>query len=671
MANRYNLRSRPNLDVKRRKLNITIDKKPQTTKIEPPPLNEEIINQCIEKYMTDRKVEFDHALLNELTKSFKNILTNSLETIIDSRLETFETDIHETIHEHFEKFDELIDIEVLEDIIVDTVEDRYRPFFDALRRLRKRQQLDNPDLVFKKVKLTDNFGPPERNFTNKLQNHSMILESYLIPEQSLLDPTLNPMLNTTYESIPDPTLNPTPTPSTTLGLPPLEPTLEITPEKPSEQHKPKKASPKRLEQHPALRAIFGDGGGGLIMGRPPPGNALPEKYDVEALTKLAKKPKYVKELIDLKTHDENKSIIYGKIFRYHAQHCPGKERDNDQKWLDKVFKLPFDKIVEYPISKQSSNSKIREITGRLFKGLNEKVNGLQEVKEEIIVEFIKRLLNPDAKGKIIVLEGPPGIGKTFIAHNLASLIGLPFDSISLGGCTDSSLLIGSDELYVGSHEGAIAKGLQRMGYSNGLLYLDEIDKIGETPRAEEVSSSLLSVLDETQNYKFKDNYYHDIEINLSRLFTIGSANDRNKIPPILRNRMKFITIPAPTTQEKIDLVKNFFIPFYYKEFDITEEEIRFPDETIKYIMSITEEEPGVRGLKRNVEHIISRLNFLKRTTIVKQSTIEEGEIVTDEFPKLSFMISNFTLPFVVYPDDVDMLKDKRLNDKKDTYGMYM
>lgn len=238
--------------------------------------------------------------------------------------------------------------------------------------------------------------------------------------------------------------------------------------------------------------------------------------------------------------------------------------------------------------------------------LDTAVHGMDDAKEEIILEVMKRLTNVDNQGKILVLEGPPGIGKTYLSRNVSECMKIPYHSIALGGCKDASILNGMDYCYVGSHPGSIARALKSLGCSNGLLYLDEIDKIGSTSRSEEVSASFLSILDETQNQEFVDNYLFDLKLNLSKLFIIGSVNDASKIDPILRNRMKIIKLPSPTEQDKLEIVRDHFVPNYLKSYDIDDNEIIFSDAIIKYIISKTTKEPGVRELKRNTEHIISR-----------------------------------------------------------------
>lgn len=120
--------------------------------------------------------------------------------------------------------------------------------------------------------------------------------------------------------------------------------------------------------------------------------------------------------------------------------------------------MPYDSTVDYPITANDTNRKIHNFLLNMKKKLDSSVHGMEEAKEEIILEVMKRLTDINSQGKILVLEGPPGIGKTYLSQNVSECINIPFHSISLGGCRDSSILNGMDYCYVGSHPGAIARG---------------------------------------------------------------------------------------------------------------------------------------------------------------------------------------------------------------------
>lgn len=587
----------------------------------------EIVGESVREEMDE--------VVEELTN---DIIPTAMDEVMDERLGEFADEVHTSIHDHFDKFDELIDQEVLEDMIVDTVEEKYRDFFNALRKLRARFRLAHPELAKKGIKLNNtSFDAPKKNHEDPVSK---------VPGGICGD-------------------------------------------------KDECNCDDDDDQLPGLKKGVLKVGGKkipvLVSNRPPPGHPLatkdgkpvkdgplPDKFDEEKLQKRNNKDKYLTQILELKTSQSNKEAIYERYMSYVSQ-TDGKEKHNDKKWLEKALKLPFDKIVPPVVNHNSSSAEVRNLVSSMFEKLNQNVYGMNHVKEEIVVEVVKRLMNPDVKGKIIVLEGPPGIGKTLIAHNVASSIGLPFDSIALGGCRDADILKGHEPIWVGSHEGRIARSLQKMGVGNGLLYLDEIDKIGDTPKGQEVAYALLSILDETQNYCFNDNYFTDISMNLSRLFIIGSVNDRNKINPILADRMKFITLEAPSFDDKVEMVKKFFVPMYNKEFGMSQDDFELDEESVKYLVKHSGGEKGVRDLKRDTEHIISRINFLKRTR-ENETDIEDASPPPTKSKRrktkteqeeddnsssqetntnplnLSFSLSNFEMPLKITPQDIEVLK---------------
>lgn len=627
---KYNLRPRSNKNDNSSTLGLEIVPKPiksKTPKVKSNvksiekvgDINENLIKKLIEKKIGDDYLKLDDYLkfqenfINNVSKrlqdDFSKIIDEQFEDIgelVDKKFEEFEDQIHDSIHEHFDKFEDLIDNDVFEDMVVDIVEEKYRDFFNAIRKTRIHFNALHPKEIKKPVKFTSKFGPPKRNYEDAFDE----------------DKDKNTTINKKGKST---------TPNSSN-----QPVIVIA----------SGVNPNEISTSP--------------QGKSP--SKLPAKYDEDILEEFREKDPLLEKLLDLESSLEVKERIYDKYLLY-KRSVNGREKDNDKKWLQKVLKLPFNKNAEYPVTRESPKSEIRNLVNKMFNNLNEEVHGLFSVKEEIIVEITKRLLNPENKGSIIVLEGEPGIGKTYMAHNLAKIIGLPFESISLGGCKDADILNGNDPVYVGSHEGSIARALQKMGVSNGLLYLDEIDKLGDTPKGNEVSYALLSILDETQNYKFNDNYFCDIDIDLSRLLVIGSVNDRDKINPILKDRMKFIRLPNPTFEDKVEITKNHFIPKYSKLYDISEEEMVIPMDTIKDIVRKSGNSIGVRDLKRDVDHIISRFNFLKNTycannnantkTNNRKSKKSNNET---EAPKLSFTIQDFTLPYTLTPESIDILK---------------
>ena len=207
--------------------------------------------------------------------------------------------------------------------------------------------------------------------------------------------------------------------------------------------------------------------------------------------------------------------------------------------------------------------------------------------------------NPQSVGNAIALKGPMGTGKTtLIKYGVSKLLNREFAFIPLGGATDSSYLEGHSYTYEGSTYGKIVDILIQCKTSNPVIYFDELDKVSETPKGEEIIGILTHLTDTTQNDKFHDKYFSEIDFDLSKCLFIFSYNDESRINPILKDRMYNIETKGYEVDEKIIISRKYLIPKIEKEINIDEGNIVFDDETLKYIIkNLTGEEKGVRNLK--------------------------------------------------------------------------
>jgi len=231
--------------------------------------------------------------------------------------------------------------------------------------------------------------------------------------------------------------------------------------------------------------------------------------------------------------------------------------------------------------------------------LDEKHYGLKEVKNRVI-EFLARYKRTGkVGGSILLLYGPPGVGKTSVAHAIASAMGREFSSISLGGVSDESELRGHRRTYVGSVPGRLVQAIVKTGSNNPLILLDEVDKIGSGGN---VTSALLEVLDPEQNSKFFDRYL-EIPVDLSKVIFILTANDVNNIPNVLKNRVEVLSLPGYTEDEKLGIAIKYLIPQVLKDNGFNEKELSFTDEVVRRIIRENTRETGVRELKRVIDRI--------------------------------------------------------------------
>ena len=199
---------------------------------------------------------------------------------------------------------------------------------------------------------------------------------------------------------------------------------------------------------------------------------------------------------------------------------------------------------------------------------------------------------------------------TTLCNGICESLNLPFGFVQLGGISDGSYLVGHSYTYEGSRWGKIAEILMKVGCMNPVLYFDELDKISNTRHGEEIVNLLIHLTDSSQNDKFHDKYFSDIEFDLSKCLMIFSYNNAELISPILRDRMVTIKTSGYTHRDKLQIARKYMLPEIYKEYAF-DKDIQIDEETITYVIQNTSKEQGVRNLKRNLEEIVSQINLKK------------------------------------------------------------
>ena len=213
----------------------------------------------------------------------------------------------------------------------------------------------------------------------------------------------------------------------------------------------------------------------------------------------------------------------------------------------------------------------------------------------------------------LLFSGAPGTGKTtLIKEGISKILQRPFAFLALGGATDSSFLEGHGYTYEGSTWGKIVNILIQSKCMNPVIYFDELDKISETPKGEEITGILTHLTDTTQNNCFHDKYFANMDFDLSKSLFIFSYNDESKVNPILKDRMYRIHTAGYVSKEKITIAKKYLIPKIEKNVNFKSEDITITDEAlIKIIDGFTDKEKGVRNLKRCLEIIYTKLNLYR------------------------------------------------------------
>jgi ATP-dependent Lon protease len=330
--------------------------------------------------------------------------------------------------------------------------------------------------------------------------------------------------------------------------------------------------------------------------------------------------------------DGVKRIVLNKLNQFSQMHPESGEYFKLKNWLENVSMLPFHKYVHIPVTKQDPSDKIIEFMKHTKQILDNTVYGHDDPKQQILRILAQWISNPTAHGHCIGIHGPMGIGKTsLIKEGLSKALGIPFGFIALGGASDGGFLEGHSYTYEGSTYGKIAEILIKTQCSNPIIFFDELDKVSMTKKGEEIFGILTHLTDMSQNEKFTDRYFGEMELNLSKCLIIFSYNDENLINPILRDRLITIKVAGYKKPQKLIIAKDYLLPSILKNYGFTPQDIQINDDMIGYIIENVPEEEGVRNLKRGLENIISWINMYRYMPNTEGKHMELPYKVTMEF----------------------------------------
>jgi len=331
-------------------------------------------------------------------------------------------------------------------------------------------------------------------------------------------------------------------------------------------------------------------------------------------------------------------------------------------WVDTFMRIPFPVYKSLSITMDDGVDKCHDFMQNAMTILDNCVYGLNDAKLQILQMVGQWIANPSAMGTAIAIHGPMGSGKTtLVKEGISKILGREFAFLALGGAGDSSFLEGHSYTYEGSTWGKIVQILIDSKCMNPVIYFDELDKISDTARGQEIVGILTHLTDTSQNSQFHDKYFSDIDFDLSKCLFIFSYNDESKVNPILKDRMYRIQTKGYDAKEKIIIARNYILPKIREQVNFSEADVIIPDDTIQYIISnssFTKEEAGVRNLKRCLEIIYTKLNLFR---LVKSGT----ENIFAKEIKLEV-----TFPFTVTRKEVDIFIKNEEYQNQSMLAMY-
>lgn len=330
---------------------------------------------------------------------------------------------------------------------------------------------------------------------------------------------------------------------------------------------------------------------------------------------------YRARLADLDAPDEVLDAVEREIDRLERMSEQSPEHSWIRTWLDTMFELPW-----------GERSDDRLDLDEAWAVLDADHTGLADVKERIVEHLAVRKLRTErgldaddgrSGGAILLLVGPPGVGKTSLGESVARALGREFVRVALGGVRDEAEIRGHRRTYVGARPGRVARALTDAGTMNPVFLLDEMDKVGADWRGDP-SSALLEVLDPAQNHTFRDNYL-EVDLDLSDVLFIATANVLETIPAPLLDRTEVIRIDGYTDAEKVEIARDHLLPRQIRGAGLEPEEIAVSEEALAAIVDRYTREAGVRSLERELGKLARKV-----ATDVARSTDRSEPVEVDE-----------------------------------------
>uniref|UniRef100_A0A6C0IBH9 AAA+ ATPase domain-containing protein n=1 Tax=viral metagenome TaxID=1070528 RepID=A0A6C0IBH9_9ZZZZ len=376
---------------------------------------------------------------------------------------------------------------------------------------------------------------------------------------------------------------------------------------------------------------------------------------------------YRLRLLQTKLPPKYKATVMNKLNSMQSMEPSDTEYHKMKTWVDTFMRVPFNVYKSLSVNMNDGMDVCDKFMKNAMTQLDDCVYGLDDAKMQIMQVLGQWITNPGAMGSAIAIHGPPGTGKTKLAkEGISKILGREFAFITLGGAGDSSFLEGHSYTYEGSSWGKIVQILIDSKCMNPVIFFDELDKLSDTAKGQEITGILTHLTDTTQNDQFHDKYFSEVDFDISKCLFIFSYNDENLVNPILKDRMYKIQTKGYDTKEKVVITKKYLLPKIREQVNFKEEDIIIPDETLQYIIStakFTQNEQGVRNLKRCLEIIYTKLNLFR---LMKLDEEGDSQKILGKNNELKV-----TFPFTVTKPIVDKLIRGDDNQNQSLLAMYV
>jgi ATP-dependent Lon protease len=336
---------------------------------------------------------------------------------------------------------------------------------------------------------------------------------------------------------------------------------------------------------------------------------------------------YRSKLAGLDAAESVKVFVGKEIERFERMSPQSPEHSWIRTWLDRIFELPWGVRSDDTLDLDAAQHT-----------LDADHYGLDDVKERIVEFLATRRLRHDrglddrrgsddrrGAGAIVTLVGPPGVGKTSLGESIAHAMGREFVRVALGGLRDEAEIRGHRRTYVGAQPGRIVRAIQEAGTMNPVVLLDEVDKLTAGGWSGDPTSALLEVLDPAQNHTFRDHYL-EVELDLSDVVFIATANVADTIPAPLLDRMDLVRLDGYTDAEKIFIARRHLLPQQIERAGLTHDEVEVGDDVIGGIIRGYTHEAGVRSLEREIGRLIRKVTAKVATGSQTPVAIEPDEL---------------------------------------------